>query len=76
MRPINLQILEMLRPAVLEEMDLQENALFDLCPKVTRNIAQYRLYYAIYVHAPERFEIATFNCLGGDTFTRNTLFDL
>ena len=41
--------------------------------KVTDNVAQYPLHNAIY--APAKFEVATFTGLGGNTFTRNTLYD-
>ena len=46
----------------------------DLGVKVTQNIAQYPLHHATYIAT--KFEVATSNHLGGDTFTRNTLFDL
>ena len=36
--------------------------------KVTRNVAQYPLHYVTY--SATKFEIATSNRLGGDTFTR------
>ena len=37
--------------------------------KVTRNVAQYPLHHVTY--SPTKFEVATSNGLGGDTFTRN-----
>ena len=37
--------------------------------KVTRNFAQYRLHHVSF--SATRFEVATSNGLGGDTFTRN-----
>ena len=43
-------------------MHLQENTL------VTRNVAQYPLHHVIY--AASKFEVATTNSLGRDTFTR------
>ena len=42
---------------------------FDLGVKVTRNVAQYPLHHVTY--AATKFEVATFNGLGRDTFTRN-----
>ena len=41
----------------------------DLGVKVTLNVAQYPLHYVTY--STTKFEVATFNGLGGDTFTRN-----
>ena len=41
----------------------------DLWVKVTRNIAQYPLHHVSY--AATKFEVATSNGIGGDTFTRN-----
>ena len=41
----------------------------DLGVKVTRNVAQYPLHHVNY--SPTKFEVATSNGLGGDTFTRN-----
>ena len=41
----------------------------DLWVKVTRNVAQYPLHHVTY--SPTKFEVATSNGLGGDTFTRN-----
>ena len=41
---------------------------------VTRNVAQYHIQHVIY--AATKFEIATSNGLGGDTFTRKSIFDL
>ena len=51
-------------------MHLQENSIFDLDfgVKVTQNVAQYPLHYVTY--SATKFEVATSNCLGGDTFTR------
>ena len=37
--------------------------------KVTRNVAQYTLHHVTY--SATKFEVATSNGLGGDTFTRN-----
>ena len=42
--------------------------------KVTQNIDKYPLHYVTYAAA--KFEIATFNSLGGGTFIRDTVFDL
>ena len=52
-------------------MQLQENTFsdLDLGFKVTRNFAQYRLFHVIY--SVTKFEVATSNGLGEDTFTRN-----
>ena len=41
----------------------------DLGVKVTQNVAQYPLHHVTY--SPTKFEVATSNGLGGDTFTRN-----
>ena len=51
-------------------MHLQENSIFDLDlgVKVTGNVAQYLLHYVTY--SATKFEAATSNRLGGDTFTR------
>ena len=61
----------LLHPIVKEKMHLQENTLFDLDlgVKVTQNDAQYPLHHVTYSHS--KFEVATLNSLGGDTFTRN-----
>ena len=55
-------------------MHLQENSIFDLDlgvirVKVTRNVVQYPLHHMTY--SSTKFEVATSNGLGGDTFTRN-----
>ena len=63
------QNLKSLLRKVYEEMHLQENTLFDLGVKVTRNVAQYPLHHVIY--ASTKFEVATSNGLGEDTITRN-----
>ena len=42
---------------------------FDLGVKVTRDVAQYHLHHVTY--STTKFEGATSNGLGGDTFTRN-----
>ena len=54
-------------------MHLHENTLFDLGVKVTQDVAQYPLNHVTYSGA--KFEVATSNGLGGDAFTKNTLFD-
>ena len=42
---------------------------FNICPEVvTRNGAQYPLHHMTY--SATKFEVATSNLLGGDTFTR------
>ena len=65
------QNLKLLLRKVYEEMHLQENTLFDLDlgVKVTRNVTQYPLHHVIY--APTKFQVATSNCVGEDTITRN-----
>ena len=40
----------------------------DLAVKVTQNVAQYPLHHVTY--SATKFEVATSNHLGGDTFTR------
>ena len=69
MLPIYLQGLRFLRQTVHVDMHLQENTLFylDLGVKVTQNIAQYPLHHVTYLGT--KFEVATFNGLGGDAFT-------
>ena len=54
-------------------MHLQENTLFDLGlgVKLTINVAQYHIHHVTY--ARTKFEGATSNDLGGDTFTRNVM---
>ena len=51
-------------------MHLQENSIFDLDigVKVTQNVAQYHLHHVTF--STTKFEVATSNSLGGDTFTR------
>ena len=68
MWPFQLQSLKLLRQKVKEEMHLQENSIFDLGVKVTQNVAQYPLHHVNY--SATKFEVATSNSLGGDTFTR------
>ena len=72
MWPFQLQSLKLLRQKVREEMHLQENSIFDLDldigVKVTQNVAQYPLCHVTY--SATKFEVATSNRLGGDTFTR------
>ena len=70
MWPIQLQDLRLLRPAVMEEMHLQENSLFglDLGFTVTQNVASVPLHHVAY--SPAWFEVATSNRYGGDAFTR------
>ena len=57
-------------------MHLQENTIFDLDlgVKVIRKVTQYPLHHVTY--SPTKFEVATSNGLGGDAFTRNSIFDL
>ena len=51
-------------------MHLQENLIFDLDLgfKVTQNVAIYHLHHVTY--SATKFEIATSNGFGGDTFTK------
>ena len=56
---------------VKEDMHLQENTLYDfdlVVVKVTQNVVQYPPNYMTY--APAKFEVASFNSLGEDGFTR------
>ena len=57
-------------------MHLQENILngIDLQVKVTRNVVQCSLHHVTY--ALTEFEVTTSKALGGETFTRNSIFDL
>ena len=41
---------------------------FDLWVKVARNVVQYHLHYV--TNSVTKFEAASFNRFGGDTFTR------
>ena len=68
MRPIKLQSLKLLRLTVLEEIHLQDNTFFDLDLVVTRNVARYPLHHV--TESATKFEAATSNGFGGDTFTR------
>ena len=49
-------------------MHSQKNSLVDLDLWVTRNVAQYPQLNVTY--SAKKFEVATSNGLGGDTFTR------
>ena len=53
---------------VKEKMHLQENTLF------SGNVAQCPLHHVTY--APTEFEVTTSKALGGEAFTRNSIFDL
>ena len=57
-------------------MLLQESTLFDLDlqVKATQNVAQCPLHHVTY--APTEFEVTTSKALGGEAFTRNSIFDL
>ena len=57
-------------------MHLQESTLFDLDLrfKVTLNVVQCPLHHVTY--APTEFEVTTSKALGGEEFTRNSIFDL
>ena len=70
MWPMHLHSLKLLHLKVKGEMHLQANLIFDLDigVKVTRNIAQYPLHHVTYLAT--KFEVATSNNLGGDTFKR------
>ena len=71
MRPIQLQSLKLLRLTVSEEKHYKKihYLTFDLGVKVTGNVALYPLHHV--TCSPTKFEVATSNGLGGDTFTRN-----
>ena len=60
--------LKMLRQKV-KEMGLHENTFFDLCVKVTANIAQYPLHHL--THVPVKFEGTMSSAIGEDVITRN-----
>ena len=51
-------------------MNLQENTLFDLDPKVTQNVAQCPLHHVTY--APTEFEVTKSKALGGRVRLINT----
>ena len=55
-------------------MHLQENSIFDLdlMVKAVQNVAQYPLHHVTY--PATKFEVATSNRLGGDTFKRKYIF--
>ena len=55
-------------------MHLQESTLFDLDLqiKVTLNVTQCPLHYVTY--APTEFEVTTSKALGGEAFTKNSIF--
>ena len=53
-------------------MHLQESTLFEV--KVTLNVAQCPLHHVTY--APTEFEVTTSKALGGEAFTKNSIFDL
>ena len=57
-------------------MHLQENSIFDLDlgVKVTRNVTQDPLHHGTY--SATKFEVAMTKGLGGDAFTKNSIFDL
>ena len=61
MLQLHLQSLKLHLSNVQKEMQLQENTIFDLGVKVTQKVAYF----------PTKFEVATFNCLKGDSFARN-----
>ena len=68
--PVQLQGLKLLHPTVKEEMHLQQNTVLyllisTLVVKVTWSFTQYPLHHVSYVS-----EVATFNGLGEDAFTR------
>ena len=55
-------------------MHLQENTLNDLEVKVTQNVAQYPRHHVTY--SATKFEVSTSKGLGGDAFTKKSIFDL
>ena len=65
---MHIQSLKLLRQKLKEEKHLQVNSIFDLGVKITGNVAQYPLHHVTY--PATKFEVATSNPLGGDTFTR------
>ena len=68
---MRIQSLKLLRQKVMGGgVHLQENSLFDLYLgiEVTQNVTQYPLDHVTY--SATKFEVATSNNLGGDTFTR------
>ena len=69
------QSLKLLCLTAKEEMHLHENTIFDLDlgVKVTQDVAKYPLHHV--THSDKKFEVATSDGLGGDAFTKNTLFD-
>ena len=58
------------RPKAYEDMNLQENKLFDLDLRVkdTQSVTLYPLHHVTYALA--KFEVAKSKSLGGDAFTR------
>ena len=72
---IHLPGLRLLRPAVKEQMHLQENTFLPLTltfvVKFTLNVTQNFLYHMAY--SPARFEVSTSNSSGGDSFTRKCI---
>ena len=64
------QNLMLLHTMVKEKMNLQENTLFDLDPKVTQNVAQCPLHHVTY--APTEFEVTKSKALGGRVRLINT----
>ena len=71
LNPYLIRCLKFLRRKVYEEKHLQEIQYLtfdlDVGVKVTRNASQYPLHHMTY--SATKFEVATFNRLGGDTFT-------
>ena len=69
---MHLQSLKLLRQKLKKEKHLQEIQYLtfdlDLGVKVTQNIAQYPLHHM--THPATKFEVARFNHLGADIFTR------
>ena len=75
MWPMHQQSLMLLHPKVKEKMHLQEIILFDLDLRVTvdGNVVQDPQHCV--TNADTKFEVATSNGLGGDTFTRNVTYN-
>ena len=75
---MHLQSLKLLRQKLYEEKHLQEIQYLtfdlDLGVKVTQNVAQYPLHHVTY--SATKFEVASSNRLGGNTFTIKYNIDL
>ena len=61
---MHLQSLKLARPLVKKAIHIQKFKV-----KITQIVNQHPLHHVTY--SPEKFEVATFNGLGRDAFTRN-----